>query len=317
MRSFCAKANSGVAPEPRAGRSVGEASAWGQAVLTEAGIEDPRLDAELLLAHALAFQRPQLYVHRDKELAFGDSALYAELVKRRACREPLAYLLGYREFYGIDFSVDSRVLVPRPETEILLEQALVESRRLSARLGRLSVVDVGTGCGAIAIVLALNLESADVYATDSSAPALEIAAQNCRRHSVQARVHLLKGDLLLPLPEPVDLVVANLPYIGSEEISGLSPEIRCFEPRQAWYGGRGGLESIERLLAQVHHGLNDGGSIVLEVGAAQASVVESISAEYFPAARVEVMRDLRGLDRVVRVADIRVDTHKDSNHNIV
>lgn len=292
---------------------ISDALTWGRSMLTEAEVDSPQLDAELLLAHALGWQRAQLYTHAEQVLQPQDWARFAELITRRAQREPLAYLVGHQEFYGLDFFVDGRVLIPRPETEVLVEQAIAEGTRCLPvpdrveRTGRLSIADVGTGCGAIAIALALHLPSAEVYAIDLSAPALDVAARNCRRYSVEGRVHLLQGYLLAPLPQPVDLIVANLPYVALAEVAGLPLEISRYEPRQAWDGGVGGLEVIERLLAQVGGYLNDEGGILLEVGATQGAAVQGMATRYFPTAVVEIFQDGAGLDRVVSIAPARDD----------
>ncbi|HFD39187.1 MAG TPA: peptide chain release factor N(5)-glutamine methyltransferase, partial [Anaerolineae bacterium] len=177
--------------------------------LRDHGVESPRFDAELLLAHLLGTNRAAILAHPDRSLSPELDARFRNLVARRADREPLAYLLGHREFYGLDFLVDPRVLIPRPETEHLVEEAL----RLASRLPpSLRIADVGTGSGAIAVALAVHLPQALVYALDASAEALAVAAANAQRHGVAGRIRCLAGDLLTPLPEAVDLIVANLPY---------------------------------------------------------------------------------------------------------
>jgi len=267
----------------------------------EAGVEEARLDAEVLLAHTLGCQRAQLYAHPERMLQSSERARYKELVARRARREPLAYLTGHREFYGLDLLVDHRVLIPRPETEVLVERAIIEGKGLLEDRGRLIVADIGTGCGAIAIALAVHLPSTQVYATDISPPALAVASHNCRRHGVARRVHLLCGDLLSPLPHQVDMIVANLPYVAPTEMGALPPEVSRYEPRRAWDGGADGLELIGRLLAQAPAYLNDGGCILLEIGAAQGDAAREMAAGYFPTEKVEVLRDGAGLDRVILV----------------
>ena len=284
-------------------KTISAALTWAHSVLIRAEVDSPRLDAELLLAHVLSWQRAQLHTHPERVLQPQEWTRYAELIARRAQREPLAYLTGHREFYGLDFCVDRRVFIPRPETELLVEKAIEVAKggRGVAALRPYSIADVGTGCGAIAIALALHLPSAEVYAIDLYAPALEVAARNCRRHSVEGRVHLLEGDLLSPLSQPVNLIVANLPYVAADEVEALPPEVSSYEPRWAWYGGVGGLEVIERLLAQAGSYLDDGGDILLEIGAAQGSAIRSLAMRYFPTAAIEVFQDGAGLDRVARI----------------
>ena len=265
------------------------------AVLEKANIEEARLDAEILLAHALGITRAQLHAHPQGQLSSAELANYRQLIERRARHEPVAYIIGHQEFYGLDLLVDSRVLIPRPETELLVEKAIETSQRRSV------VTDVGTGSGAIAVSLAIHLPQVLVYATDASAGALEVAARNCRRHGVEDRVHLLQGHLLEPLPEPVDLIAANLPYVSQAEWAQLPPEINCYEPRAALDGGLDGLDRIRRLLARAGEYLRPQGAILLEIGATQGEAVVALARCHFPAARVEIARDYAGLDRVVMV----------------
>jgi release factor glutamine methyltransferase len=281
-----------------------EALIWARGVLVAAEVDSPRLDAELLLAHMLGWQRAQLYTHAEHMLQPQQAARYGDLIARRAQREPLAYVIGHHEFYGLDLFVDRRVLIPRPETEVLVDQAISQGNQLLDRADHLMIADVGTGCGAIAIALALSLSPAEVYAIDLSAPALEAAAWNRRHHNLEAQVHLLQGDLLAPLPKPVGLIVANLPYIASREVAALPPEISCYEPRRAWHGGAEGLELIERLLAQAGQYLEDAGSILLEIGSSQGPGVQDMATCHFPTAVVDILQDGAGLDRVVRIADV-------------
>jgi release factor glutamine methyltransferase len=264
--------------------------------LENAGIEESRLDAEVLLAHSLGITRAQLHAHPQRQLSPTEVAGCQQLIERRARREPMAYIVGHKEFYGLDFFVDHRVLIPRPETELLVEKAIEISQPQSV------IADVGTGSGAIAISLAVHLPQALVYATDASPAALEVAACNCRRHGVEDRVHLLLGRLLEPLPERVDLIVANLPYVSEAEWAQLPPEISRYEPREALDGGPDGLDPIRRLLAQAEGHLKPGGVILLEIGATQGAAVVALARRHFPAARIEIVQDYAGLDRVVMVS---------------
>ena len=299
-----------------------EALRWGEQALDQSALDSPRLDAEILLAHALGMTRAQLHAHTQSQLSSAELDCYRQLIERRARREPVAYIVGHQEFYGLDLFVDSRVLIPRPETELLVEKAIEISqrqsvvadvcksrrseRRLSSEVYRNQasgsvVADVGTGSGAIAVSLAVHLPQAQVYATDASPAALEVAACNCRRHGVEDRVRLLQGHLLEPLPEPVDLIVANLPYVSQAELAQLPPEISRYEPREALDGGPDGLDCIRRLLVQVGVHLKSRGIVLLEIGATQGQAVIALAERHFPAARVEISRDYAGLDRVVIV----------------
>jgi release factor glutamine methyltransferase len=227
-------------------------------------------------------------------------------VRRRLGREPAAYILGHCGFYGIDFYVDSRALIPRPETELLVEEAVKLARRISCQRKQITIADIGTGCGAIAISLALALPQARIYATDISRSALKVAEANCRRHGVNGQVELRQGNLLEPLPGAVDLIVANLPYVKDCEFVDLSLEIREYEPTIALAGGRDGLDKIQEMLEQmrgkgdVHPG-DLPAYVLLEIGQGQGEMVTSLVNEYFPQASIELIPDLGGIERVAKV----------------
>jgi len=281
--------------EAASGRvTVREALRLANLVLREAQVETPRLDAEVLLAHHLGITRSHLLARLGFALEPEMEDGYQALVERRSLHEPVAYIIGYKEFYGLKIQVDRRVPIPRPETEILVEVALA-----SAKQGKSPVVEVGTGSGAVAVALAVNLPQVEVYATDLSPPALEVAGENCRRHKVLERIFLLEGDLLEPLSEPVVLVVANLPYLSRQELEGTPPEVAKYEPRRAFDGGLNGLDHYRRLFAQAPSHLLPGANICLEVGANQAQAINRIARERFPQAKVAVIKDLAGLDRVL------------------
>ena len=186
---------------------LGEALALGRGILAGDNIEDAALEAEILLRHLLGTDRTQLYLDLDKNLSSIKEAGFIKLVERRRRGEPSAYITGHREFYGLDFTVNPNVLIPRPESELLVEKAIEIARNREIS----SIVDVGIGCGAIAISLARNLEGIKIFATDVSSAALEVAEKNCRRHAVSDTVELWQGDLLEPLTHPVDLIIANMP----------------------------------------------------------------------------------------------------------
>jgi release factor glutamine methyltransferase len=213
--------------------------------------------------------------------------------------EPTAYITGHKEFFGIDFKVSPSTLIPRADTELLVETAIGLAN--TAFPQSCLIADVGTGCGAIAIALAQHLPQANIYATDISDTALEVALSNCHKHRVSDRVTLILGDLLDSLSEPVHLIIANLPYISEPELSKLPLEISLFEPRMALAGGADGLIQIERLLSQASSKLLSGGAILLEVGYDQGSAVKSLARKCFPTAKISVVTDLSGMDRLVRI----------------
>ena len=268
--------------------------------LKRAGCDAPRLEAELLLGHALGLSRAQLIARWDQDLSTDQAASYLELVDRRARREPLAYIVGRKEFFGLEFEVDRNVLIPRPETELLVAHAIEMARQIDAG-GNVAIADIGTGSGAIAVSLAVSLCKASIYAVDQSAPALAVAARNCRRHGVEDQVRLLQGDLLATLPEPVDLIVANLPYVECAELETLAPEVRCFEPTEALEGGADGLDIIRRLLVQVASRAQRPQAILLEIGATQGQAVIELVKETLGGAEVSLTQDYAGFDRIVTV----------------
>ncbi len=253
-------------------------------------IEDASLESELLLRHTLNISRVQLYQDLDCELSSKQEETFWNLIKRRLTHEPTAYIIGHREFYGLDFHVNPSVLIPRPESELLVEKtlSLAQSRNMS------TVADIGTGCGAIAISLALNLPQTKIYATDISASALEVTLINCQKHGVVNRIHLLRGDMFDSLPEPVDLIVANLPYVKESEI-----DADGFEPTLALSGGTDGLKKIHQLCQQVNNKLHSTGYLLLEIGQGQEGAVITLLRGLFPSAEIEVESDLSGIDRVV------------------
>jgi release factor glutamine methyltransferase len=271
-------------------------------ILTENGVEDAPMESELLLRHTLNIDRVQLYIDLEKELTPRQEQAFRRLLERRLRGEPAAYITGRREFYGLDFEVNPAVLIPRPESELLVETALSVAKN-----NHLSIIaDIGTGSGAIAVSLALNLPEAKIYAIDISTAALEVAYVNCRRHGVSDRVCLLEGDLLEPLREPVDLIVANLPYVRGSE---LTPE---FEPPLALDGGADGTEVIARLCRQADGRLNPGGWLLLEIGQGQVEAVTDILHNIFTGGEIGVIPDLGGIERVVALSlsagPVRLDT---------
>ena len=281
--------------------TLGEASRSVTQILLSAGIDDACTEAELLLGHVLRMSKTQLYTEPERELTPAEADHLWRLVRRRLGHEPAAYVLGHCEFYGAGFYVDRHTLIPRPETELLVEKAIELAHRLSHRERPLTIADIGTGCGAIAVSLALALPGAKIYATDISASALQVARRNCQRHAVCAQVELLPGNLLEPLPQPVDMIVANLPYIKDCEFKDLSPEIANFEPAMALAGGENGLDTIRQMLEQAPGKLNRQACFLLEIGQGQADMVTSLINSYLPQASIELIPDLGGIDRVVKV----------------
>lgn len=258
----------------------------------------PRLDAELLLAGALGVRRIDLYLLHDRPLQEPELATARELVRRRGAGEPVAYIAGTREFYTRAFEVDRTVLIPRPETETLVAVAL---RELRSR-GDVSVVcDLGTGSGCIAVTLAAELPSLRVVAVDSSDRALAMAGRNAARHGVGDRIRLLQGDWAAALPEPVDVVVSNPPYVTTEELAAAARDVRDFEPRGALDGGTDGLDAYRALARSLRGRLRVGGAILLEVDHRRAGRVAALFTDAFPDSAAVCHQDLSHRDRVVEV----------------
>jgi release factor glutamine methyltransferase len=283
------------APLP-AGCQVQGALRW--AIEQLAGTDEPALSARLLLAHVLACTTTDLFTHPERRLDPAACHAYQDLVARRARHEPVAYLTGHQTFRGLDLLVGPQVLIPRPETELLVELALAAASRWPAP----RVADVGTGSGAIAVSLAMCLpHAAQVWAIDRSEGALSVARTNAQRCGVAARISFLHGDLLAPLPGSVDLAVANLPYVSEAEYDALPPGIRCYEPREALAAGEDGLDAIRALLATAPTHLSKDAVLLLEIGAIQGARVAALAARAFPEAQVDICQDYARHNRIVRI----------------
>ncbi|MCK4620640.1 MAG: peptide chain release factor N(5)-glutamine methyltransferase [Desulfuromonadales bacterium] len=256
------------------------------------GVDNPRLDAELLLAHVLKLDRVGLYLNFDRPLIDEELDAIRPLVKRRGQREPLQYLIGQSEFWSLVFEVTPAVLIPRADTEILVEEALARAEDEG------ELLDVGTGSGAIAVSLATELPGWQVTGLDISAAALAVAGGNAEKNGVAERVRFLQGDLAELPRQQYDLIVSNPPYIAQAEWDSLMPEVRCFEPKQALLAENDGLDCYQKLAAQAPSCLKSGGWLLVEIGYQQAAAVQRI----FAAAglgEIFVRDDYAGQPRVV------------------
>ncbi|HXC51134.1 MAG TPA: peptide chain release factor N(5)-glutamine methyltransferase [Candidatus Limnocylindrales bacterium] len=268
--------------------------------LASKGIDGAKLDAELLLAEVLGMTRTQLYTNFEQPLGAAEIGRYRDLVRRRAAREPVAYITGRREFWSLEFDVDRRVLVPRPETELVVELAVDALRtRPDGDSGAALVADIGTGSGAIAVAIAKEMKHARVIATDRSEAALEIAPANSARHGVSDRIEFRLGDGCAPLAGCglFDAIVSNPPYIRSEEMRTLPPEVGQWEPRWALEAGADGMDVTAPLVDDAFEMLAPGGVLLVEVGTQSARVRERFVSRGYD--QVVVRRDLAGIDRVV------------------
>ncbi len=291
---------------------------WAHAYLQAKGISETRAAAEVLLAHCLQCNRLDLYLRHDQPLSEDELGCYKQVLKRRLAREPTQYITGQQEFWSLNFRVTPAVLIPRPETEVVVEVVLRYARTRAPAGPVPWILDVGTGSGVLPVVLAKELPAARVVAVDRSWPALEVARENIRRHAVQDRVSLVQGDLAGPLAcQPsFDIIVANLPYVPTVEWEGLPPEIRDYEPRQALDGGPDGLALIRPLTAAVPVLLKEGGMLALEVGQGQAQAVVQLLQTAQAFCSVEIIPDYQRIGRVVaarQAGEIRGETAREGN----
>ena len=268
--------------------------------LKTACIAEPELEAEVLLRHTLDMERSEFFAALSEGLTPPQVNHVTANVARRLRHEPLAYITGRREFYGLDFAVNEHVLIPRQETELLVDKAL-EHASEQPYLSSLTVADVGTGCGSIAIAIAVKIPSAIVYAIDTDERALGVANANRMLYGVDNRVTLLQGDLLTPLDEPVDVIVSNPPYIPTDEIDTLAEEVQR-EPRRALDGGSDGLAVIKRLLQQAPSYVKTNGRVLIEIGDNQSDNVVALARNSFHGSEISVHSDLSGLPRVVSIS---------------
>ncbi|MCE5333504.1 MAG: peptide chain release factor N(5)-glutamine methyltransferase [Desulfobacteraceae bacterium] len=270
---------------------------WTAQYFASKGLSGSRADAEVLLAHVLGVERIQLYLNHDKPLAPEELALYRQLIRRRTSFEPVQYIVGRQEFWSLPFEVTPDVLIPRPETEVLVERAL---ELIGSRPAL--VLDLGTGSGAIAVALAHERSEVRVLATDLSYPALAMAKRNARRNGVADRISFALSDLFDALADrPLfDVIASNPPYISEADFPGLAPEITRHEPHCALRAGLQGLDIVRSIIAQFRSRLKPGGSLLMEIGQGQADILEKELAPDFPGA-FDFMEDYSGIRRVLHV----------------
>ena len=277
-----------------------EAWARSRRRLERADIPDADIEAQVLLRDTLGIDRATFHASPDRELSHEDAEAFHGTLERRIEGEPLSYITGQREFYGLDFVVTPDVLVPRQETEFLVEAVLGYARSRGEDGGDLTIADIGTGSGAVAVALGCHLPNATVYATDVSQEALRVADENVQRHGLDGRVHLRHGDLFEALAGPVDVVASNPPYLSDDEVAELPPDVQR-EPTLALAGGVDGLDMLRRLIVGAREYVYPGGLLALEIDPRRLEASTDLVRRTFPCSTIGVVKDHAGLDRVVTV----------------
>lgn len=276
---------------------------WTTRHLQQHGSETPRLDAEVLLAFSRGCQRIELYTRFDEVLSEQHRGIMRDLVRRRAQSEPVAYLVGHREFFSLDFLVTTDVFIPRPDTETLVLTVLEQAKSFSAP----RILDIGTGSGCICVAISANHPAAQLTAVDISKPALEVAKTNAQRHNVAERIRFLSGDLFAPLAENelFDMIVSNPPYILESERDTLQPDVRLHEPHSALFSGKDGLDIIRRLIWEAHDYLSPSGLLLMELDPNQADAVTNILQSHDLYTETKSHKDLTGKIRVVSARKVK------------
>jgi release factor glutamine methyltransferase len=269
---------------------------WTTEYLKKNQIEDPHLEAEILLSRALNSERIKLYIDFEKVIDKKTLATFKGCIIRRAKGEPSAYITGNKQFMSLNFIVTKDVLIPRPETELLVENAIELSKKIG---GKAAILDIGTGSGAIAVSMAKFIENSEIVATDLSEKALEVAALNAKKHDVEGKIKFVKADLFPEDIQKFDIIVSNPPYIKTALISGLQREVKDFEPLSALDGGADGLTYYRAILDKAPEYLKENGSIILEISPELAKDVISLAKNAFKTKDNKVIKDLNALDRVI------------------
>lgn len=276
---------------------------WASALLNNHHIDTPRLDAEILLSHLLGCERIALYTHPSKPLKADTIAQYESVIQRRTQRFPLQYITNRAEFMSLNFYVDERVLIPRPETEVLVETVIKRSQALSG-IREIVIIDIGTGSGNIAVSLAKQLKNARIFAIDISPDALTVAKINAQKHGVSNKITFLCGDAFRPLEGPgtavqAHFIISNPPYVADDEFPLLQEEVRDFEPYTALVSGRDGLQVFKHIIAEVNPWLKPGGFIAFEVGEKQAQRVSQLLQNTGRLTHIEFLQDYQQIPRIV------------------
>lgn len=285
--------------------NIGESIRWAEESLRDAGVTEARSEAEFLLMHVIGCKRHTLFIEASKMLSGDQEAVFKGFIERRTKREPSQYITGEAEFYGFTFRVTKDTLIPRPETELLVDEALRCALHLAEKKP-LTIIDLCTGSGCIAVSMALKLPESVIYATDISKTALKIAAQNASSNNVTDRITFLEGDLFAALDgdgtqaRKADIIISNPPYISESEIEVLEPEVIGYEPKSALYGGPDGLAFYRRIITQAPERLSEGGFLLLEMGFGQYEEIKNLIEKEQRYTEITVLKDYSGIERVIR-----------------
>lgn len=280
-----------------------KARQWGINRLRESGVDGPRLDAEVLLAHCLQIDRVKLYFLYDKIIDRENWESYTKCIERRVKREPVAYITGYKEFRSLSFKLTPDVLIPRPETEILVEETLKECALIRKNRNSLRILELGTGSGIIAVSLSKEIEHLSIIATDISLEVLKIAKENARLHREDSKINFLVGEFLRAIKikeNHIDFVVSNPPYLSASDLKDLQPEIKEYELIDSLLGGEDGLDFYRKIVPDVSKLLRYEGWLILEVGMGQADRVSGMIKKTGEFKKIEIVKDLSGIPRVVK-----------------
>ena len=280
-------------------KTVAKSLRWAEGYLAQRGVPSPYVDAEYILAHILGCQRQDLLIYPDRVVKEDEAAQFNACIERRGRREPLQYIIGEVGFRGLLFKVNKDVLIPRPETELLVDEVVKSVTKKDA-----TILDLCTGSGCIAVCIARELIDSKVYAVDISEGALAAARENAARHGVGERITFLSGDLFgaissLNLKGMIDVIVSNPPYVSAEEMQELQPEIRDYEPASALYGGKDGLDFYRRIIHDSPYYLAAGGYILMEMGYGQAGRIKELIESENKFINIEITKDMAGIGRTI------------------
>ena len=283
--------------------TISSLARWAKNLLQEHNIDSPSLDAEVILSHLLDYKRIDLYVHPDKPVEDSVVMRYKEAIRKRSQRVPLQYITNHAEFMSLDFYVDERVLIPRPETELLVDAVIKRAQTLTHE-NEIVIVDVGVGSGNIAITLAKKIDNARIFAIDISPDALAVAKINAQRHQVLDKITFLCGDIFKPLEgygieSKISFIVSNPPYISSDEFHDLQKEVRDFEPYGALVSGQDGLQMFRRIITHANTWLKPGGYVIFEAGEKQARKVARLFEDRGCFKKADFLKDYRHIHRIV------------------